>query len=70
MDPMKHNYMKKLIEMYRRGLIPVVAVMLVDIYHDNWCGIYKNRHCNCDPDIVLPPLPIEPRSHGRGPRAG
>ena len=25
----------------------------VDIQHDHWCGVFKGRACNCDPDISL-----------------
>lgn len=23
------------------------------IYHDDWCGIYFDKRCNCDPDIKI-----------------
>ena len=26
---------------------------LVDVRHDRWCGVFKGRRCNCDPDVSL-----------------
>jgi hypothetical protein len=31
----------------------------VDIYHDDWCGIYHGGYCNCDPELKLRPSPEE-----------
>ena len=25
----------------------------VDIYHKDWCRIYRGGYCNCDPDVRL-----------------
>ena len=48
------NYVRKLRYLYRIGAIPAsVGVHMVSIYHDDWCGIYQNKPCNCDPDIKL-----------------
>jgi len=44
-----HNYEKKLWRLYELGLIPAASVNLVDIYHDDWCDIYRGGRCNCDP---------------------
>jgi hypothetical protein len=57
LDPTKHNYYKKVLDLYRRGKIPAGCLGLVDIYHDDWCGIYRGHYCNCDPDVELRPLP-------------
>jgi hypothetical protein len=61
-DPMKHNYMKRLWELYLQGKIPEASLSWVDIYHDDWCGIYRGRYCNCDPVLRLLPEPhLDPR---------
>jgi hypothetical protein len=60
-DPMKHNYMKKLMELYENGKLPRVGLNLVDTYHDDGCAIYRGGRCNCDPDIeVRPDLYLDP----------
>jgi hypothetical protein len=53
MDPTKHNYYKKLMKLYVQGRIPTASLTEVDIFHDDWCGVYSGRYCNCDPDIKL-----------------
>lgn len=40
-----HNYMKKLLAMH---LTPGHA----DIYHDDFCEVFKGGFCNCDPTIT------------------
>ena len=58
MDLTKHNYYRKLTELHRRGRIPAASLAEVDIYHDDWCGVYEGGYCNCDPDIELRPLSV------------
>ena len=53
MDPTKHNYYKKLMKLYEQGRIPTASLTEVDIFHDDWCGVYSGEYCNCDPDIKL-----------------
>ena len=53
MDPMQHNYMKKLMDMQARGELPPGGLSDVDVAHDDWCGVYTGSYCNCDPDITL-----------------
>ena len=48
------NYLKKLRYLHRIGAIPrEVGVHQVSIFHDDWCGIWQQRRCNCEPDIRL-----------------
>jgi hypothetical protein len=54
-----HNYVRKLLYLRRLGLIPN-GVHIGDIYHDDWCGIWDGKRCNCNPDIRLTPVP-DPR---------
>jgi hypothetical protein len=56
MDPTRHNYYRKLMELQRRGRIPAASLAEVDICHDDWCGVYEGNYCDCDPDVRLRPL--------------
>jgi len=29
------------------------SVTLINICHDDWCGIYKNHPCNCSPVRII-----------------
>jgi len=60
-DPTKHNYYPKLMELYRNGKIAIPSLYEVDIYHDDWCRIYRGGYCNCEPEVKLRPvwLPAE-----------
>lgn len=43
-------------DIIRRGLKLLPGRLYhMDIYHDNWCGIWSGRKCDCDPDIVTRP---------------
>ena len=57
LDPRKHNYYEKVMKLVEEGKIPFDWIMLVDVYHDDWCRIYQGRYCNCDPEIKLRPPP-------------
>jgi len=40
-------------EMIRQGLKLLPGRLChIDIAHDDWCGIFSGRECDCDPDIV------------------
>jgi hypothetical protein len=56
-DPRKHNYYKKLMELLEQGKLPPGRVTDVDICHDDWCRIYRGGYCDCDPEIKLRPPP-------------
>ena len=48
------NYVRKLHYLWRIGAIPREAGLHhMTIAHDDWCGIFEDRRCNCDPDIRL-----------------
>ena len=47
-----HNYLRKLRYLMRVGALPhAVGLHQITVYHDDWCGIYRQKRCNCDPDI-------------------
>jgi hypothetical protein len=51
---LQHNYIRKLRYLLRVGALPRdVGVHQLTVYHDDWCGIYQHKCCNCDPDIRL-----------------
>ena len=48
------NYVRKLYYLWRIGAIPrAVGVHMLDVAHDDWCGIFANKRCNCNPAIRL-----------------
>jgi hypothetical protein len=48
------NYVRKLHYLYRIGALPRhVGLHMVDVAHDDWCGIFEGQRCDCDPDIRL-----------------
>jgi len=58
--PKEHNYMRKLAAMIQAGTVPcTIGVQEISVYHDAWCGIYRGKRCNCDPEIeISPPAPV------------
>lgn len=47
-------------EMIRQGLKlpPGGGLRHVNIYHDDWCGIWSRHKCNCNPSIKVRPQPV------------
>jgi len=45
-DMKEQPYMKKVREL--AALAEPGTVMNVDVKHDNWCNIYKEKLCNCN----------------------
>jgi hypothetical protein len=56
-DPGKHNYYKKLVELYERGLVPPGGLADVAVYHDDWCRTHRGGYCDCDPEVEVQLLP-------------
>jgi hypothetical protein len=51
---LQHNYVTKIQQMWATGALPrEVGVHQVSVYHDDWCGVWQQQRCNCDPDIRL-----------------
>ena len=47
-------YMRQLSELWRAGKLPAGAnVHSVDIYHDEWCAVFKGEACDCEPEIKI-----------------
>ena len=49
----RHNYIKKLSKLDLSDLT-AGALHHITIAHDDWCGIYDDKLCNCDPYIYPP----------------
>jgi hypothetical protein len=58
-DPRLHNYYSKLIELYEQGKVPPGRIMEIDIFHDDWCSIYRGGYYDCEPEVRLRPRPEE-----------
>lgn len=48
-----HNYQIKLEQMIAQGAIPAVGHTGVNVFHDDWCAVFRDGRCDCDPDIEL-----------------
>ena len=50
-----HNYLLKVDQMLKEGKIKYGngEVNRLTVLHDDWCGIYKRKECNCNPDLAL-----------------
>ncbi len=61
LDPTRHNYFQKLMALCEQGRVKP-GVTCVDVYHDDWCGIYRGDYCNCNPEVRLYELSLhDPR---------
>ena len=48
------HYVQKLHYLSRIGALPRdVGLPMLDVAHDDWCGIFAGQRCNCDPDITV-----------------
>ena len=49
-----HPSLRTLRYLMRVGVLPYAGGLhQITVYHDDWCGIYQDKRCNCDPDIRL-----------------
>jgi hypothetical protein len=60
----QHNYLRKLRYLMRVGALPhTVGLHQLTVYHDDWCGIYQDKRCSCNPDIRLAGSPPDAAKH-------
>ncbi len=45
-DPMRHNYMKKIMRWKLEGYHELAVL------HDDWCATHKGGYCDCDPFLI------------------
>lgn len=51
-NPRKHNYFDKVMKIGKDT--PRGEVVVVNVYHDDWCAIYHGgEYCNCQPDVKV-----------------
>ncbi len=50
------NYMKKALEIAQ---ITPGQISEYTVLHDDWCGFWKRKPCNCDPVFVTHPRRVE-----------
>ena len=49
-----HNYVPKLLQMWATGALPRTAgYHQISVWHDDACGIFAGKHCDCNLDIKL-----------------
>ena len=48
-----HEYLKRIQKARSQGVFGAGEVLDLAVAHDDWCGIYKGRECNCDPRITF-----------------
>jgi hypothetical protein len=50
----QHNYVTKLHRLWQTGALPRDAgYHEISVAHDDWCGIFQDQRCDCDPDITF-----------------
>ena len=61
-EPMRHNYMKKLVRLHESGALPR-GLAHVEVRHDDACPALRppTGYCTCDPDLL-----VEGRLAGEG----
>jgi hypothetical protein len=53
---MKHNYARKVLELFAQGKITPGQLTTLEVAHDGWCGLHQGGFCDCNPEIRLLPL--------------
>lgn len=48
---MTHNYLSKILELAKHA--EKGGLLEIDVRHDKWCEIYKNKACNCNPEVKV-----------------
>lgn len=47
-----HEYLRRIFQAQKHfDLKP--GLHDIECQHDDWCGIYKQQECNCDPQITI-----------------
>lgn len=49
----KHNYHDKVMEVALTSDLGA-GLHIVNVCHDDWCGIFKGGCCNCNPEVGTP----------------
>jgi len=49
----EHEYMRRMRRAIENGVIDQPMAAFAEIKHDDYCGIWKRKLCDCDPDITF-----------------
>lgn len=52
------NYKKKVQQAIQAGAFKRGEIYDIDVRHDDWCGVWVGKPCNCDPDITIGPAHV------------
>ncbi len=68
-EPLRHNYMKKLVRLHASGALPE-GLARVEVRHDAGCPALRPRrgYCTCDPDLLVDGRLAGDATPGRGHR--
>lgn len=48
------TYMETILQAVEKGnLVAKDGILMPQIAHDKWCKMYKNKPCNCNPEISV-----------------
>lgn len=49
----EHNYRLVIRKLLLTGELkpPLGRATVIHIYHDDWCAVYEDGKCNCDPEF-------------------
>lgn len=50
------NWLKRVEALHGAGAIRPGSATYASIAHDEWCDVWHNGFCNCDPEITLTDL--------------
>jgi hypothetical protein len=48
----RHNYEKEIERLVAAGTLKRGEVTFIEVAHDDWCGLYKQKPCDCDVDLI------------------
>lgn len=51
--PDQQNYLIALDWLRRNGKLPGKGAFDTAVNHDDWCGIFDGRACDCEPEIAI-----------------
>lgn len=57
-----HEYLRRIAIAGELNLLPIARseVADVEVLHDDWCAVYQQKECNCDPVIKCKGKEIKP----------
>jgi hypothetical protein len=49
--PLEHNYLQVLRDFAAENRLPPGSMTEVETLHDDWCGIFQGKRCDCNPVV-------------------